>query len=721
MAVENSGTGPSHPTAGVANGVAYSLGPQGALVVGGLTIQTSSPTTATLKDGQVVIVGPNGDVAVQGLPTGSGYPIIGTADGIKYSIGPGGVAVIEGHTFQTSSPTTATLNDGHVVIVGPTGGIAIENGNSTPTPTTGMIDGVPYTVKTDGMVVIDGHTFNPSSPMTTTLSDGYVVMVDATGAIAVVSPASTNPPTPTTGMADGVPYTIEPDGALVIEGHTFRTSSPTTTTFSDGHVLTIDPTGNVSLQDHTAPVGLSQNLSVRDYIIGAFIPTLIAVIFCIPWHILSSAIKEMEPFFQLQRADGAPAESSICLGYKASITPISTLNAIRNGHFLVWSSGLVSLIILLIPPLSSETVFIGFTNISECTITFTTRKNCYPVLSVYPLAARVIEGILAFVAVMTLAILITLSYKNTGVYTDPTSIAGLASLFQDQRAIGDFRRINACWPDGRQLKNALRGSRYRIGEYTDVDGTPSYGLMCVHTTTQSNETAYQGTLSMQNKKYTSVAVTEVEEPLPTPTKRQSTISAICTHSTTLAIFVSMITALLAIIIYYYKNGSRNPFEAFMDSQSFGTSFLFTAIGVLIKIYMTYLDNGKPPSPPPNSHPLLTTLPPQTSVSTTPTAKCPPPPPLPAPASSAHPPQTPSPASSTPSRTPTRSPPTSPSPPSSANPSSSPSQPSPSNAPPPSSNSSSRPGSPSPSSACSSSDSVAFSIRGGCGAGERVRI
>ena len=194
---------------------------------------------------------------------------------------------------------------------------------------------------------------------------------------------------------------------------------------------------------------MSQSLSIRDYVIGAFIPTLISVIFSIPWHILSSAIKEIEPVFQLQRADGAPGKTSICLSYKASITSISTLNALRNGHFLVWSSGLVALVVLFIPPLSSETVFIGFKNIRQCTVTFTERQNCYPVLNVYPLAARVIEGILAFVAIVTLAILIRLSYRKTGVYADPTSIAGLVTLLQDQRVIEDFRRINACWPDNR--------------------------------------------------------------------------------------------------------------------------------------------------------------------------------------------------------------------------------------------------------------------------------
>ena len=49
---------------------------------------------------------------------------------------------------------------------------------------------------------------------------------------------------------------------------------------------------------------------------------------------------------------------------------------------------------------------------------------------------------------------------------------------------------------------------------------------------------------------------------------------------------------MALIIYYNRLGSQTGFERFMDSNSFGTSFLFTAVGVIIKLYWTLLDDGR---------------------------------------------------------------------------------------------------------------------------------
>ena len=69
---------------------------------------------------------------------------------------------------------------------------------------------------------------------------------------------------------------------------------------------------------------------------------------------MASAIKEIEPFYQLHSADGALAEDSLALDYGASISILATITA----------SGAISLIILPLAPLASETVFIGF--IGEC-------------------------------------------------------------------------------------------------------------------------------------------------------------------------------------------------------------------------------------------------------------------------------------------------------------------------------------------------------------------
>jgi len=97
-------------------------------------------------------------------------------------------------------------------------------------------------------------------------------------------------------------------------------------------------------------------ISPHEYLIGAFIPIVLAVVFTIPWNILASAVKEIDPFYQMQRANGASAANSLMSDYKASISVVATMNAMSKGHFLVWGSGLLSLITLSLSPLASETV-----------------------------------------------------------------------------------------------------------------------------------------------------------------------------------------------------------------------------------------------------------------------------------------------------------------------------------------------------------------------------
>ena len=376
---------------------------------------------------------------------------------------------------------------------------------------------------------------------------------------------------------------------MVIDGTTFNTASPTTTTLADGQEVVVGPTGAVSIQD-LAPIDPTKHtisVTPRDYVIGAFLPTILAVLFSIPWHLLASAVKEIEPFYQLHNADGVSAEDSLTLDYRASINIVATFTAIRKRHYLVWWSGLLSLIILVIPPLASETVFIGFIGEGRCTAT-SGRQACIPELSVYPVAARVVQGILAFVAVLTFALAIAILQRKSGVYANPLSIAGHATLFQDQRLIEDFRRLN---PFGslKEIRNSLRGNRYRLGTYSEVDGSISYGMTLIHGNAMPVEEDYC-TSSLRGKKYASVAVHPVEEYSTSVHKKPS--SSPWLHPATVIAFALFVLGLEALIIYYNRVGGDTGFERFMDSEAFGVSFLFTAVGVIIKMYWNLLDDGK---------------------------------------------------------------------------------------------------------------------------------
>lgn len=399
--------------------------------------------------------------------------------------------------------------------------------------------------------------------------------------------ATTIPPAQTSGTFQGESYSVGSNGLVVIDGTSFNTATPTTATLTGGKVVVVWPTGSVSIQE--AQDGLpSKKISItpKEYIIGAFVPTILAVIYSIPWHLLASAIKEIEPFYQLQRPEGVTAEESIALDYRASINVIATFSAITKGHFLVWWSGLISLLVLVLAPIASQTVFIGF--IGSCTVK-SGREACSPELSVYPVAARVLQGILALIALLTLALAAAMKRGKGGLYANPLSIAGLATLFQNDHVVESFRRLNPYCRSSRMIRASLQGHRFRMTSYVDNDGSSSYGLVMCYEDPATIQTSYQTAFS-GGKKYASVAVDAVDERVPL--RRQRTVSDFFIHPAAIVAFALFVAGLEALIIYYNITGGDTGFERFMDSQSFGVGFLFTALGVMLKLYWCLLDDGK---------------------------------------------------------------------------------------------------------------------------------
>lgn len=402
--------------------------------------------------------------------------------------------------------------------------------------------------------------------------------------------ATTMSPAQTTGTFHGESYSVGSDGLVVIDGTSFNTATPTTATLKGGKVVVVWPTGSVSIQEaqDRAP---SKKIAItpKEYIIGAFLPTILAVVYSIPWHLLASAIQEIEPFYQLQRPEGVTAQDSIALDYRASINVIATFSDITKGHFLVWWSGLISLLVLVLAPIASQTVFISF--VGSCTAT-SGRQACSPELSVYPVAARVLQGILAFIAVLTIALAAAIKRGKSGLYANPLSIAGLATLFQNDHVVESFRRLNPYCSSSKMIQASLKSHRFLMTSYVDNDGSSSYGLvMCYEdpATVQTNyQTAFRG-----ERKYAYVAVDAVDAVNEhVPLRRQRTVSDFFIHPGVIVAFALFVAGLQALIIYYNNTADDTAFERFMDSQSFGVGFLFTALGVMLKSYWCLLDDGK---------------------------------------------------------------------------------------------------------------------------------
>ncbi|KAL2070841.1 hypothetical protein VTL71DRAFT_13867 [Oculimacula yallundae] len=332
-------------------------------------------------------------------------------------------------------------------------------------------------------------------------------------------------------------------------------------------------------------------ITLIQYVFVAFVPLIFAVVFTIPWQILDSTIRELEPFYQLARPGGALAEHSLCLNYGSSFLITTPFKSISKGHFVVCWSSLISIAVLILVPLTSEAFFVSLSG--TCGANLPTRL-CYGHWGVYPDLVRVIQGILSFIAVLLILLLGFTFNRKSGVYSEPLSIAGLASLLHKSPVLKDFREIDSLVKN-KELKSILSGKRYAVSEFTSIDQRSCYGLINVNTDVETGFAA-KATRSGNKGRYKLVVGSK--------SNIESSTEEVNIHSSRsrgakvwwvikeklyyIAAFV-LLGGLLALITYYHWTSADTEFERFMDSQGFGVRFMMTGLGVAVKLFWGGID------------------------------------------------------------------------------------------------------------------------------------
>ncbi|KAH7370109.1 hypothetical protein BKA65DRAFT_561585 [Rhexocercosporidium sp. MPI-PUGE-AT-0058] len=346
-----------------------------------------------------------------------------------------------------------------------------------------------------------------------------------------------------------------------------RVSTPAkagTTVVISGSTIVLLPT-DASVSGNTEDV--VYYFSKRDYIVGAFLPTIIAVLFSIPWGIVDTAAKEMEPFVRLASDEGASARFSLCLDYPGDFLLASPFKSLFRGHWIILLTSTMNLASLLLAPLASETVFISLQGTCNAE---TNGQFCVPTLSVYPPAARVLQAVLALLAIFLLFVTIFARRRSTGVYANPHSLAAVATLFHHPRLIDIFRNVPPATRE-KALETFLQAHSYKMGHYEQNQRT-AYGML-VDPKDQGEPEGYtyinlNGGLSVS----TSSAGNQARK-----MKRAAQV----------LFFTCALAALTAIVLWYRFSTSENIIFTFMQSQSVGVRFLFTTFGVLIRLFWDY--------------------------------------------------------------------------------------------------------------------------------------
>lgn len=468
---------------------------------------------------------------------------------------------IEGSTAPVDPPPTTTAAETSYVptITSYTTG----NYVSTDTPPTGTV----YETATTDYVA----TSTPSSttayfaPAESYVTTSTPILVTATAApssyVSEGQSATTSITVPTTMVTSVASTLVATDAAGQLT--TMTTYIPTTSTGLATVATVIAGKNNSTEPENQFPLWT--------VFVGNYLALVIAVLLRQFWTAIYAQAKLIEPFIRLAEGRGVPASAVLSTFYLSSnIIPEPILALSKRLWIVLWTSS-IYFVVGFLAPLSSELLFLN-TKYSGCP--FPQPNNpvnpCWPPrLSIDPVLSRIVQGLLTYIAIMTLTLMLMTFRVRTGIYSDPSSIGSIAALVHHPGVIEDFRTLS----EDASIKdiNQLLGDKlYQLGEYQRQDGTWRYGLVPVASTFQ-----------------------HYVRDGPPPTQKRSRNGRRKVLDIFFDIlFLLILLALFGVVMGYYKDGKDDAFNRFFNSTKFGPKFVLTGVGTLIAINWKRLERGK---------------------------------------------------------------------------------------------------------------------------------
>lgn len=312
--------------------------------------------------------------------------------------------------------------------------------------------------------------------------------------------------------------------------------------------------------------GVNRTIKVEGSVDGAFFlgsmfPTLLAALFSIPWKVMHLHATSLEPFHQLAKSTTSTVATTILSSYEdfqAIQSPITFLTTC-----LVYSSAITT-------ALASEAWDLGF--LDNCTAN--DNKDCVPIIQVAPKVVHTMQAVLLLIALLNIALAFVSRRWTTGVFADPRSILGIATLIQSFELRSIFTSLDMKSPI-KDMKQQVGDIQLHLGSDLSNPARPEFGILLsehVYPTESNDEQMPTHNLDMASWD---------REKMP-----------IARMGFLLGIFALFLTGLTILIIYYVVTDNDTGFEHFMSSQRFGPRFLFTVCGIVVNFGWVAIFKGK---------------------------------------------------------------------------------------------------------------------------------
>lgn len=321
---------------------------------------------------------------------------------------------------------------------------------------------------------------------------------------------------------------------------------------------------NVSSLETAPPVGApppgSWTRADSMYLLGAYVPTFTAILFSIWWKCVFARLKDMEPYYQLTRLQGAEAKDSLFLSYSNAVLPVVLFKSFWSRHWTTFIGAINMSLVTLCTLFAAETLHIrsvgdGCGVVADAKGDF--NDDCKMQLAMQPALGFLLGIVMLAICLGTSVLLMRLRRHRTGLSAEATSVAGIASL---ANAIVEQRSTQHPTTHSRRFAIIVPGE-----SDTNCPGpTPS-----IQDTIQKLPEASR------------LAESQSTKHVPREMRIVSLIA-----------FLLYQVAILFLVVYYSfvsKPGTNNALEDFMDSESFGVRLLMTALGLGTKFYWGWIE------------------------------------------------------------------------------------------------------------------------------------
>ncbi|OAG44838.1 hypothetical protein AYO21_00800 [Fonsecaea monophora] len=321
-------------------------------------------------------------------------------------------------------------------------------------------------------------------------------------------------------------------------------------------------------------VELGLALSNLQYFRAIYLPVLVAVVLKLIWAIVFTSTKMMEPFHLLSREKGASATESLLADYLATSLSIDDIWNMFLCHPVVTLVGVVYLCLSALPAIATQSTTVRA--IAWCRSPTLIMERCNPMWYLKVDYTRALQAVLSLIAVIILLVIALSSRRRSGVFSNPSSIATMASLLNSEDFMEDLRKIDQR-SSRSSAKQILEPYRYMLRQHQTATGYIRYGIVKAPEKSPEHSVRYT-----KQPKYSALA------PRPGESQMHTSKSTLSNRFLVDTIFLLCILALLGVLVGYYMDGHDDPFNNYFNHNP-TSQLVLTAAASLLDIRWKQLE------------------------------------------------------------------------------------------------------------------------------------